>query len=148
MDHNPPGSSVCGILQARILEWVAVSFSRAYSQPRDQTCISCNGRWIVYYWPSREALILTLGVCKSSRTSTELSEYACQLSWCSKQQLVWEDPECGGDRWSANRGRVLVHCLGWSSQNSEGWWCPRYLTFCEGGISALLALGTRILGTN
>ena len=37
MDCNPPGSPVHGILQARILEWVAVSFSRGYPQPRDQT---------------------------------------------------------------------------------------------------------------
>ena len=41
MDCSLPGSSVHGILQARILEWVAVSFSRAPSQPRDQTQISC-----------------------------------------------------------------------------------------------------------
>jgi len=37
MDCSPPGSSVHGILQARILEWVAVPFSRGSSQPRDQT---------------------------------------------------------------------------------------------------------------
>ena len=35
MDCSMPGSSVCGILQARILEWVAISFSRGSSQPRD-----------------------------------------------------------------------------------------------------------------
>ena len=37
MDCSQPGSSVHGILQARILEWVAISFSRASSQPRDRT---------------------------------------------------------------------------------------------------------------
>ena len=41
MDCSPPGSSVHGILQARILEWVAISSSRGSSQPRDQTCVSC-----------------------------------------------------------------------------------------------------------
>ena len=41
MDHSPPGTSVQGILQARILEWVAVSYSRGSSLPRDRTCISC-----------------------------------------------------------------------------------------------------------
>ena len=40
MDCSPPGSSVYGILQARILEWVAISFSRGSSQPRDQTQVS------------------------------------------------------------------------------------------------------------
>ena len=37
MDHSPRGSSVWGISQVRILEWVAVSFSRGSSQPRDWT---------------------------------------------------------------------------------------------------------------
>ena len=40
MDCSPPGSSVHGILQARILEWVAVPFSRGSSGPRDQTWVS------------------------------------------------------------------------------------------------------------
>ena len=41
MDCALPDSSVCGILQARTLEWVAISFSRASSRPRDQTHVSC-----------------------------------------------------------------------------------------------------------
>ena len=42
LDYTPPGSSVSGILQARILEWVAVSFPRASSQPGDGTRISSS----------------------------------------------------------------------------------------------------------
>ena len=52
MDCSPSGSSVHGILQARILEWVAMSFSRGSSWPRNQTCISyisCLGRRILYH---------------------------------------------------------------------------------------------------
>ena len=45
MDCSPPGSSVHGVSQAGILEWVAISFSRVSFQPRDQTCVSCIGRW-------------------------------------------------------------------------------------------------------
>ena len=41
MDFSQPGSSVHGISQARILEWVTISFSRAFSQPRDQTHVFC-----------------------------------------------------------------------------------------------------------
>ena len=41
MDCGLPGSTVRGILQARILEWVAISFSRRSSQPRDRTRVSC-----------------------------------------------------------------------------------------------------------
>ena len=52
MDCGPPGSSVHGILQARILEWVAILSSRGSSWPRDQTQISCicllHCRWIFY----------------------------------------------------------------------------------------------------
>ena len=48
MDWSPPGSSVHGIFQARILEWVAIPFSRGSSQPRDQTSVSCIGRQILY----------------------------------------------------------------------------------------------------
>ena len=38
----PSGSSVHGILQARIMEWVVISFSRGSSRPSDQTCVSCK----------------------------------------------------------------------------------------------------------
>ena len=41
MDCSPPGSSVHGIFWARILEWVAISFSKGSSRPRDSTSISC-----------------------------------------------------------------------------------------------------------
>ena len=41
MDYNPQGSSIHGIFQARVLEWVAISFSRESSQPRDRTQVSC-----------------------------------------------------------------------------------------------------------
>ena len=40
-DCSPPGSSIHGILQVRILEWVAISSSRGSSRPRDQTRVSC-----------------------------------------------------------------------------------------------------------
>ena len=40
MDYNPPGSSVHGIIQARILKWVAISCPRGSSQPKDQTWVS------------------------------------------------------------------------------------------------------------
>ena len=49
MDYSLPGSSVHGILQARILEWVAISSSRGSSQLRDQICMSCIGRQIPYH---------------------------------------------------------------------------------------------------
>ena len=50
MDCNPPGSSVHGISQQKILEWVTISFSRGSSW----THVSWIGRWILYHWATRE----------------------------------------------------------------------------------------------
>ena len=55
MDCNPPGSSVDGIFQARILEWVAISFSRGLSPPRDWTHVSCIVGGFFTHWAIREA---------------------------------------------------------------------------------------------
>ena len=54
-DCSQPGSSVHGILQARILDWVAMPSSRGSSQPKDQIRISCIGRWILCHWATWEA---------------------------------------------------------------------------------------------
>ena len=55
MECSSPGSSVHGVLQARILEWVAFSSFRGSSWPRDQTCVSCIDRWILYHWATWKA---------------------------------------------------------------------------------------------
>ena len=54
MDFSPPGSSVHGISQARVLEWIAISFFRGSSQPRDQTWISCIASRFFTDWATRE----------------------------------------------------------------------------------------------
>ena len=54
VDCSLPGSSIHGILQARILEWVAISFSRGSSQPRDQTQVSCIAGRCFNLWATRE----------------------------------------------------------------------------------------------
>ena len=56
MDCSPPGSSVYGISQAKILEWVAISFSRGSSWPRDWTPVFSIGRQILYHWTTKEVL--------------------------------------------------------------------------------------------
>ena len=59
MNYSPPGSSVHGTFQARILAWVAISFSRGSSWPRDRTrisCVSCIGRQIPYHHATWQAL--------------------------------------------------------------------------------------------
>ena len=52
LDCSPPATSIHGIFQARILEWVAISYLRESSQPSDQThisCISCTGGQILHH---------------------------------------------------------------------------------------------------
>ena len=57
MDHSLPGLSVHGISQAKILEWLATSFSRGSSQLRDQTQFCCIGKQILYHWATRETQV-------------------------------------------------------------------------------------------
>ena len=65
VDCSPPGSAVHEALQARILEWAAISSSRGSSPPRYSThfsCSSCLGRWILYHCATWGAL---MSVCVS-----------------------------------------------------------------------------------
>ena len=66
MDCRPPGYSVQGILQAGILEWVAISYSRRSSQTRDQTHIShvsCIGRQVLYHLHHLGSLCVCVCMC-------------------------------------------------------------------------------------
>ena len=56
MNCRLPGSSVHGIFQARVLEWVAISFSRGSFWPRDWTWVSCIAGRFFTYWATREAI--------------------------------------------------------------------------------------------
>ena len=101
MDCSSPGSSVHGIFQARILEWVAISYSRGSSPPRDWnfiSCVSCIGRWILYHWVTWEArlLIYNLLTPESSR-KTSISA----LLTMPKPLAVWITINCGNfwKRW-------------------------------------------------
>ena len=60
MDCSPPGSSVHGILQRRILEWVAIFFSRGSSQSRDWTWVSCTAGGFFTDWATRKTGIIIL----------------------------------------------------------------------------------------
>ena len=72
IDWDPPSSSVHGILQARILEWVAIPFSRGSSQPRGRTWVSCIAGRHFILWATREA-------CTHSLPHPLLSpRWACQ----------------------------------------------------------------------
>ena len=82
MDYRLPGSTLHGISQTRILEWVAVSFSRRSSWPRDRTRvfhISCIGQHILYCWPTRETF--ETGVLWRGYPSWTQSCLCCSGRW-------------------------------------------------------------------
>ena len=79
MDWSLPGSSVHGIFQARVLEWVAISFSRGSSQPRARTRVSRSVGRHFTVWATREAL---------KNLQVLLKLYTHQFS-CSNGLIVW-----------------------------------------------------------
>ena len=80
VDCSPPSSSVHGILQARILEWGAISFSRGSSRPRDRTQVShIAGR--------RFNLCTTIKNGVRYYNNTEISWMICGLIWASHHHL-------------------------------------------------------------
>ena len=71
-----------GIIQARILEWVAIFFSRGSSQPRDRTCVSCIGRRILYHWATRETRIKGYQYFKSKLTEDAHNSWKQHILVC------------------------------------------------------------------
>ena len=64
--YSPPGSSVHGILQARILEWVAITNSRGSSKLRDWTWVSCIAGGFITNWATREGFVSQVNnICNS-----------------------------------------------------------------------------------
>ena len=76
----PPGSSAYGIFQARMLEWVAISFSRVSSRPRDRSPVSCiAGRFLTVWATGKPFLILTEAQIVPS-LAKELSSFSLSLT--------------------------------------------------------------------
>ena len=82
MDCSPSDSSAHGILQARILEWVAIFSSRGSSQSRDPihvSCISCIGRWILYHCTTWEVLWHTGSKFPNQGSNLYPLEWKCRV---------------------------------------------------------------------
>ena len=103
MDCSLPGSSVHGILQARILEWVAIHFSWRSSQPKDRNWVSCiSGRFFTI-WATREAWMLH---CRYSNQK-ETSRSQNQLPLLQKGKLrptegQWFSQDNSVSRWPSS----------------------------------------------
>ena len=101
MDCSPPGSSVHGISQARILKKVIISSSKGVSWPRDRTHVSCIGRWILdccTTWEAPSTCFFLLNVL-----SLEIVVEALGLKRLLRKTMCCEDGrdegrrECGWD---------------------------------------------------
>ena len=101
IDCSPPVYSVHGILQARILEWVAIPFSMGTSQPRDETLVSCIAGRLFTIWATRDAhfnLKTEEKIIKfegKSKKQLSLEQITALASTCAEQssypekQLFW-----------------------------------------------------------
>ena len=112
MDFNPPGSSIHGVLQARILEWVAIPFSRRSSQPRDRT--SCIVGRFFTIWATRESQILS-----SQKTSNSLyvfTELYINISCNQFLHATMNKCKFRCKKMSLKRGRIpgkVLHFMCW-----------------------------------
>ena len=86
-DCSLPGSSIHGIFQARVLEWVAISFSRRSSWPRDWTQVSCVAGRCFTFWATREAR-KPRSDYTSRRSGVSISADVCTLEVISKLQFL------------------------------------------------------------
>ena len=82
MECSPPSSSVHGISQVWILEWVAISFSRGSSQPRNQSHISYIGKWVLYRQATSEAQATFVKLLLSHLSFLPLRAYTNLDSFC------------------------------------------------------------------
>ena len=96
VDCSPPGSSVHGISQARIQDWLAISYSRGSSQPKDGThvsCISCIGRWVLYNsatWEAQQGINIKFLIVGKLKISFRLKRCCCSVSKSSLTlQIPW-----------------------------------------------------------
>ena len=119
-----PGSSIHGIFQTRVLEWVAISFSRGSSQPRDWICVSCIGRQILYHWATWEASKKLVYLSILSKRDHTLQRTAAEepgdvlVRKCSISGGQWEaflvggaEPELRSPMESTSLWRMLSHVL-------------------------------------
>ena len=92
--HGLQPASVHGIFQARILEWVAISFSRGSSQPRDWIHVSCTGRWILLLMCHQGSPPYVIHSHKISIVIYSLEFLLCTIccefvSWISSYAFFW-----------------------------------------------------------
>jgi len=118
MDCNPPGSSVHGILQARTLEWVAISSSKGSSWPRDRTCLFYIDRQILYHWALSNVDGITQSFEGLDRVKQWRGEFPGAASdkeptyQCRRHRHVDPIPGSGRSLGGEHGNPLLYFCLG------------------------------------
>ena len=111
VDCSSPGSSAHEISQARILEWVAIPFSRRSSQSRDEThvlCFSCIGRQILYHWATWDMLPFRKPGHGEATTSLQLVLLSFILSYVRRNTHVLLLSSCS--RFLVGITYSQIHC--------------------------------------
>ena len=128
MNCSLRGSSIHGIFQARILEWVAISFSRGFSQPRDRTQVSHIAGRCFTIWVTREALTRDqiLGSQYQMQTHRTLRLENCRIN-------VENISFCRWGRGATLRGlqNLGSHTRDWTQTPVVEAWSPNYWTARE-----------------
>ena len=109
-----PGSIVYGILQARILKWVAMPFSGGSSQPRDQTCISCGSciaSRLFTNWATREALPFVYPLLLSVFVHQKITWLLPLRPWICSSPLYILDTSRLSNLYTANIFFKSVACI-------------------------------------
>ena len=113
MDCSPPGSSVHGILPARVLEWVAIPFSRGSSWPREQTRVSCIAGRLYIVWVMREAT-------KNTVLKTNSYQVHCAGHGGASETNQSSSSLCGSPESLPNRGPWEVfNWIVWESEMKQ-----------------------------
>ena len=113
MDCSPPGFSVCGIFQARMLEWVAISFSRGSSWPKDRTQVSCTaGRFFTDWATSLDNYIFSCNFIFKLHLCYQCTKLHLKAFSLSHQRRQWHPTPVLLSGKSHGR-RSLVGCSPW-----------------------------------
>ena len=103
----PPCSCVHGILQARILEWVVIPFSRGSSWPRDQTPVSCIAGGFFTIWAPREATVMGLVISDLIFKTEDVLTLAVVYQNCKDTERISMAPSQG---WHKFMKRSIFFC--------------------------------------
>ena len=106
MDYNLPGSSVHGILQTRILEWVAIPFSRGSSRPRNGTQVSCITGRFISVWATREAWLY-----KGNRKIQIFDRNLPHLKFCQFKKIFLKKHKNSQTNMSVDQAWHINFCL-------------------------------------